>query len=381
MRIGLDLFALVPKAGRGAGVHRYATGLVQGLYELDDDHEYVLFVNRLNAPMFPVGGRFEHHVVSLPPQRQVWPFRILWQQLLLPIQARRHRLDVVHFPFETAAALMGRAYVVTIHDVIPDVYYPKHHPRSIPKVKSKYLFQAKHRAASRAAAIICPSQASANELVRHHGLSREAIVVIPEAPAKHFFGKDGDPPRGSSDERPYILSVVSLSPHKNIEGVVRAFVRARADYDLPHELRIVGMLGNGSRPVEQYLAEACAHDHGVRYLGFVDEDELISLYRGADMLLHLPYVEGFGFPPIEAMAMGVPVVASDVASVPEVCGDAALLVPPDDVDAAARAVGRIAGNGQVSARMREAGRRRAREFSWRKTAEATRAVYERVLGS
>ena len=99
--------SLVPGMGRGGGFHRYATRLVQGLFELEDDHQYILFVNRLGGDFFPSGKRFTKVVVPLPPHRRVWPFRILWQQVLLPTYIRRLRLDTIHFPFDTATFFPG----------------------------------------------------------------------------------------------------------------------------------------------------------------------------------------------------------------------------------------------------------------------------------
>lgn len=364
--------------GRGGGFHRYATSLVRALHAAADNHEYVLFVNRSAQSLFPAGGRFEKVVVPLPPQRQVWPFRIVWQQLLLPLYVRRFRLELVHYPFDTATILPGCPYVVTMHDLIADVHYPTRFPGSISRIKSAYLLRAKRLAARRAAAVICPSEATAKDVVKHYGVARERITVIPEAPAHQFVeAAQGERDRNNGSPA-YVLSVVSLSTHKNVETLVRAFARARASYGFPHELCIVGMPGTGSRRIRRFLAHAVPSDVPVRYMGYLEESALAKMYREAALLAYIPWVEGFGLPPLEAMALGVPVVASNVSSLPEVCGSAALLVPPGDVDAVAEAIGRVLTDETVAKRLSDAGRCHAGKFSWAQVARETRALYQRV---
>src|SRR5436309_1425097 len=143
LRIGIDLFPLVPGVGRGAGYHRYAVELVAALARLDDAHRYVLFVNRRNAQLFPSAGRFTQVMALLAPEREVWPLRLAWQHVLLPRRARRLGLDVLHSPFDTAPLRLPCPSVVTVHDLIADVFYPAHFPGQVSFVKARYLFYAK----------------------------------------------------------------------------------------------------------------------------------------------------------------------------------------------------------------------------------------------
>ncbi|MSR05444.1 MAG: glycosyltransferase [Gemmatimonadetes bacterium] len=378
LRIGIDLFQLVPGAGRGAGFHRYTTGLVSGLSELDDDHQYFLFVNRLNAGMFPSGPRFRHVVIHLPPSRSAWPFRLWWHHGLLPLLANRYRLDVMHFPMDTASFALGRPYVVTIHDLIADVFYPNNYPESVSWLKARYLYLAKQHSGRHARAVICPSKATARGVRKHYGVPPERTVVIPEA-IHHLFYEDGKP-NPDPAPRPYILAVASLSPHKNLHTTVRAFLWAREAYHLPHELVIIGMRGTDAGPIERYLAAERGRGLPVRYLGFVDDRTLREAYHGASLLVYVSQVEGFGLPPLEAMASGTPVIASNISSLPEVCGDAARLVSPDDTEGLSTAIGDILTNPALARRLTEAGRERARNFSWLETARQTREVFERVAG-
>jgi len=381
MRIGIDLFSLVPAVGRGGGYHRYVTALVNGLRDLATHDEYVLFTNRLNASMFPRDGRFSQVVVRLPPQRAVWPFRLASQHALVPLLASQHKLDVLHFPMDTAAFRTRIPYVVTINDLIADVYYPAHYPQSVSPLKSRYLFAAKRRSAHRAARVICPSHATAVDVQRHYGVAADRITVIADGVDWKLFGENGGEDGGGRrvSDPPYVLSVISLSPHKNVETLIHAFTRARERYRLPHELHLIGMAGTDASPVTSAINRAVEAGVPIRYLGFVPEPELVAAYRGASLFVFLSHIEGFGLPPLEAMASGIPVVSSNASSLPEVCGDAARLVSPVDVEGAAEAIAGVLRDPQLSARLAAAGRARAGQFSWDETAQKTRDVYWRVL--
>jgi len=376
MRIGIDLFALVPSEGRGAGFHRYVRSLVSALGQIQHDHLFYIFANRLNAGMFPSDGRFIRKVITLPPRRGAWPARLVWQHSLLPVVARRYGLDVVHFPMDTASLTLALPYVVTIHDLIADLYYPEHFPRSQSWFKARYLHFAKRRAALGARVVICPSRTTAELVRRHYGVPAERITVIPHA-ASHF-SRDGEPRPSSGRNPPYILSVVSLSPHKNIATLVRAFALAREQFRLPHELRIVGMRGTDPAPIERFLADQAASGLPVRYLGFIEDEQLRAAYAGADLFVYVSLVEGFGLPPLEAMASQVPVVASNTSSLPEVCAGAARLVTPTDPGAVAAAIGEVLTTPELSARLRAAGKRRAAELSWLETARRTLEAYQQA---
>jgi glycosyltransferase involved in cell wall biosynthesis len=372
MRIGIDLFPLVPGSGRGGGFQRYAERLLAAMQDLPPKHQYYLFVNRHNSALFPESDNFKHVRIPLPPHRWVWPFRLAWLHLLLPALAWRYRLELVHFPFDTAPIFLRSPFVVTILDLITDVYYPSHYPGSVNPLKAYYLRQVKRRSGHRAQVVICLSQATALELERHYGIPANKISVIPLA-ADGFI----DAHRIHSNP-PYILSIVSLSPHKNITGVIQAFARARAQYGLPHELRLIGMRGTDARRIERTINAGVTHGLPLRYLGYVGEDELVKNYAGADLLVFLSYVEGFGLPPLEAMAAGVPVIASNASSLREVCGDAAVLVDPDDVEAAAASIGRVLQDPEFAAKLTAAGLKRARAFSWTQCAAMTVLAYERA---
>ena len=376
LTIGIDLFPLVPDVGRGGGFHRYAIELAAALARLGDDHRYVLFVNRRNADLFPSGGRITQVVAPLAPEREVWPLRLAWQHLLLPRAVARLGLDVLHSPFDTAPLRVPCPSVVTVMDLITDVFYPAHFPGAVSTAKARYLFHAKRHAARHARTVICASRATADEVVRHYAVAAEKIRVVPLGADHSARGAVRPSLDAPAQTRPYILSVVSLSPHKNVAGLLEAFRIARERFGVPHELHLVGMPGTGAGRVQRSLADAMSSGLPVRALGYVDEETLRAEYAGASLLAFVPLVEGYGLPPLEAMALGVPVVASAVSSVPEVCGDAAVLVDPRDAGAVADAMGRALTEPALAERLRGAGLARAGQLTWEATARATREVYE-----
>jgi glycosyltransferase involved in cell wall biosynthesis len=376
MRIGLDLFPVVPGAGRGGGFARYTTGLVNALRDLGTADQYVLFTNPLNSSMFPSDENVTQVVVPLPPQRSLWPLRLAWQHALLPHLVRRHGLELMHFPMDTASLRIGVPYVVTTNDLIADVYYPTHYPGAVSPLKARYLFLSKRRSARRAHHVICPSRATADDVTRHYGVRPEAISVIWDGVDEALFGVE-EPCR--SDRTPYVLSVVSLSPHKNIETLIAAFSLARQRFRLPHELHLIGMPGTDASPVTRAIRRAMDAGVPIRYLGFVADEVLTAAYVDASLFAFLSYIEGFGLPLLEAMASGTPVVASNVSSAPEICDDAAWLVSPNDVEGAAEGIGQVLTTPGLASRLSAAGRKRAKQFSWARTARNTHEVYCRVV--
>lgn len=170
----------------------------------------------------------------------------------------------------------------------------------------------------------------------------------------------------------------TLEPRKNLAGLFRAFATARSASRLDHDLVLVGGMGWGVGETMR-LPEALGIRVRVRVLGYVPERDLPGIYAAAQMLVYPSLNEGFGLPPLEAMAVGVPVITSDRSSLPEVVGDAAVQVDPTSDEAIAEAMVRLAHDADLRARLSEAGRRRAQQFTWAATARRTLQVYERAL--
>jgi glycosyltransferase involved in cell wall biosynthesis len=259
--------------------------------------------------------------------------------------------------------------LVTIHDIL-HVAMPRYMPGLHKRLYARALLTAVRRKAS---AVICDSRFTADELMRVVGVPASKIEVIHLGVDEAWFAVAE---RTSPEEKPYFIFVGNVKAHKNVAGLVNAFGRV-AD-KIPHHLVIVGKKEGfitGDRTVEASAAEL---GERVKFTGHVD-DALLRRYVASAQALVLPsFYEGFGFPPLEAMACGCPAIVSDRASLPEVCGDAALYCNPDDVEDIAARMLEVAGNEALRAQLREKGLARAREFTWDRCARETLAVIERL---
>jgi len=332
-----------------------------------------VYANPLNADWVPSSKGVCRHIVPLPPQRELWPFRLFWQHVLFPVRAALDRLDLVHFLFDTSWIWGPVPSVVTIHDTISDVYYPTRFPGAVPDLKARYLFRAKRHAARTSRAVICPSHATAEGVTEAYGLRRGHVRIVPEGVRIRSLDIAADKTvRGD-----YVLTVASLSPDKNIGTLIRAMRRLGEQYGIRRPLHIIGMPGAAPHVVRSELGEVRGVD--VVYRGWVSDNELQRAYRECAAFAFVPLVEGFGLPPLEAMAGGAPVVASAVSSLQDVCGEAALLVAPEDEDAIADALRKVLYDPVLRNSLISRGRQQVRLFPWSATAERTIAVYREVL--
>ena len=288
-------------------------------------------------------------------------------------QARRAHADVVHAP--AYGPLRSRTpYVMTIHDVLPIV-----RPQLFPYVIRAHFSLTTRRSAMRAACVITDTVYGREQLGDVLGLPSDRVVSVPLG-ADERFSPGPAAPQLLRDrfgiDRPYVLCVGTLEPRKNLVAALRAVERAQLAPDVM--LVVAGGRGWRNAEFERALEET---DVPVAMTGRVSDDELVELYRGAECLLFPSLWEGYGLPPLEAMATGCPVIASERPTVPEVVGDAGVLVDPEDVDAIAEALRSVVGDGARSDELRRKGLARAAELTWERTAEETVGVYRRVVGA
>jgi glycosyltransferase involved in cell wall biosynthesis len=292
--------------------------------------------------------------------------------------ARRLGLDAVHDPTGTMSLLLtSAARILTIHDAIPYTY-----PCSSTRL-DWFIHHAWLPWAVRAAdAVLTDSARSREDIVTHLHVAPERVVVVPLAADRRFRPMEAvevDPVlRRYGVERPYILYVGSLEARKNLPRLLEAYARLR-QWSARWTLVIVGARRVKASPIFEAARRLCLEPH-VRFTGYVDDDHLPALYAGADLFVFPSLYEGFGLPVLEAMASGTPVVTSNTSSLPEVAGDAALMVDPTCVEALAEAMQRVLSDENFRAALRQRGLQRAAGFSWERTARETVAVYEKVLG-
>ncbi len=372
MRIAFDATS-IPRLMAGAGV--YTDNLIRGLARVDDENEYVVFAKtdafdglaREHSSFRVVRGGGKSHAT-----------RLVWEQLVLPAQLRAQHIDVLHSPHHTTPMIVaGCRRVVTFHDLTFFIL-----PERYPRRRLAYFRSVSWASAKAARMLICPSKAVQNDIVRILHTPPEKVRTIAEAaaPAFRIIEDKTVLDRLRYDhllpER-YILSVGSLEPGKNRTTLLKAFADVRGR-GVEQKLVVTGQrawkYGEDFR-----LAEELGLKGQVVFTGYVAPEEMPALYNAADLFVFPSLYEGFGLPVLEAMACGVPVVTSNVSSIPEVAGDAALLVDPRDAKALADAIEHALRDGDVHSMLRQRGLERAATFSWEKAARETIAVYEEAL--
>lgn len=288
--------------------------------------------------------------------------------------ARRAGAQLVHLPTPAPVRAGGMPLVVTVHDLLP-LRHPEWFTRQTRAHTRLYMPFVR-----KAARLIVPSQYTRAEVIELLRVPPDRVVVIPMARAARFAPRVVDRNRLAAEfgiGGRYVLAAGTLEPRKNLVAVLRAFRRvAEAVPDV--DLVIAGGRGWRNDAFEAELGGARVADR-VRLTGFVSDERLVDLYAGAACFVFPSLAEGFGLPPLEAMACGTPVIASDCTALPEVVGDAALLVDPQDPRTLAAQVLRVLEDSQLAAGLREAGLERARDFTWAATATATARIYKEAL--
>lgn len=359
------------------GYERYASSLLQALGELTGDHQMVVFTERTyGARVLPEGARMERHAPATLP---LFIAKVLLQdQTYWPFLMRRTGVDVVHSPIFAGMTRAPRPYVLTVHDMIPI-----RAPATLTPMAAWYWRTVLPRAVARADRIITVSEFSRGEICDHFGLPPERVVSIPLGVAPRFRPLQHPEQRRGIRDRyrlapPFLLFVGIASPRKNIDRLVSAFAQLPPSVRGDAELLLVGPPGWRSASLRRLLAGP-AGQH-VRHLGVVPEDDLPGLYSLAQGAVNLSSYEGFGLPALEALACGTPLVCANAGAFPEVVQDCAILVDPRDEAAVRDALTKLLRADSDLRNRSERGVRRATEFTWERTAQATLAVYRDLTG-
>jgi glycosyltransferase involved in cell wall biosynthesis len=383
LRIGIDArFLTHPQKG---GFKTYTENLVTALSEVDSRNEYVLYLDRLpqEQAKLPVGLNVSHRVVP-----GLAPFiGMAWrEQVSLPCRASTDGLDLFHSPCLTAPLRLKCPRVVTIHDMIW-----RHPPRTAGNGRSsarRILMQWYYRliplhAARKASLVITVSRASKDRIVKSLAIPQSRVLVTYEAAPRIFrkineersikaaLGKYGLPPR-------FILGIGSADPRKNVQTLLRAYASMAPKLQESHQLAII--LTHSSMGINfLQQAHALGLTGRVRFLENVPDNDLVLLYNAAILFVFPSVEEGFGLPLLEAMACGVPVIASDNSSFPEIAADAAILVEAQNADAIGSAMTEVLTHESIRQNLRARGFQRAGSFSWERCALQTIRGYEQAL--
>ncbi len=354
---------------RSAGISGYIVRLLQHL-PTDDALRYVVLTGT---------GELADRL-TLPVRRSAWTterpiVRILWEQLVLPSVLRELNVALLHAPAFGGPLLSSVAHIDTVHD-LSFLRYPHFFPRR----KRFYLSWLTRWSCRRAAAVIAVSKFTAQEVVQLLGVPESRVHVIYHGVEPHFHPLPAEDVaqfriQHHVPER-YILYLGTLEPRKNLITLLRAYAKLRMpDVDLV-------LAGGKGWLYEGIFAEVerLGVQARVHFPGYVPDVLLPLWYNAAEVATYVSWYEGFGLPVLEAMACGTPTVVSEATSLPEVAGDAALLVPPDDADAISEGLRRCLNDESLRTQLVPAGLERAACFNWRTTAQQTTDLYKTILG-
>ena len=366
MHIGID--CRLPSYRMG-GISRYTLQLIQALERIGGEERYTIFHKYDEKRSFlpPQGGRFSRSDLLTPAHHRL-------ERIALTIELLRHRLDVFHSPDFIPPALATARRIITIHD-LTFLYYPD----LLTAEARRYYADQIEWAVTVVDHIIADSDATRNDIIRLLGVVPERVTTIHLA-ADDTFSTDYDPTAIRQTAREYgvgegfLLFVGTLEPRKNLGMLLGAYHRLRKERGVIVPLVLVGSKGWFYENIFQEIARLDLAD-SVRHLTGIPDVKLAHLYRAAGVLVFPSWYEGFGLPALEAMHGGCPVVCANRGSLPEVVGNAGILLDPDDADGWVGAIEKVLRDSALAEQMRLAGLAQARKFSWDKTAEATLAIY------
>ncbi len=370
MRIALDA---IPLVAAKTGIGHYTDALAEWLARVHTDHQYEL-ISPFDFEFDPCHGTPANLSKKYIPVRSI--FR-KWWLIGLPSFLQISPVDLFHGTNYCVPVFAPCPTIVTVHDMSLLAQSGTHESENVRRGKRRLPIMIR-----RAKMIIAPSEWTKQEIIRHLGTKPEKIRVIPEA------ARDKMKPLLPEEQTavlykhgirsPYLLFVGTIEPRKNLVTLVRAYHELLRE--TPHQPQLVMCGGRGWLEDDVFrLVEELKLQDQVRFTGYVDDADLPALYSGAEAFVYPSIYEGFGLPPLEAMACGTPVITSNVSSLPEVVGEAGLLHDPQDHRALTRHFVTLLGDRAASDKLQRAGLTQASLFSWERAARETQSLYDEVF--
>lgn len=374
MRIGANLLFLLPNIV--GGTETYAISLLNAMSQIDQENEYCIYINKESEHLgLPSIQNFNKSVCSIQARNR--GSRYLWEQMVLPFQAKAQNLDLIHSFGYVQPLHPPCASIVTIHDL-----NFQNLARWMPFKKRMVLGFFVSHSAKRADHIITVSEFSKRQIVEILDIPEDKVTVTYNAVRKREH-------RPQSFEivsekyglrQPYILALSSFSPHKNMASLIKAFAILRK-----REFRDLRLVVAGHPPNDKRLLELLVKDReildAVIFTGYVEDDVLPTLYAHAEAFVFPSLYEGFGIPVLEAFMYGAPVACSNVAALPEIAGDAAFYFDPTKVEEMADVIGQLLCSEELRKSLVNHGKEQVAKFTWEETARKTLGIYKKVAGN
>lgn len=362
MKIVIDCFKQVKGVGKSVGIYNLTVCLVINLAksqktskeEYIRETELVVLGNKYNRQDFAIPGVKFVEIKRWDPLNKI--HCVLWELFEVALICKKIKADRVMFPRGYDALIHPVKDIVTINDLIP-YYYAKHFPDTFNRIENTYIMMRLKAAAKHSHHIITLSEASKEDIVNTFKINAKKISVI-------NCGLTDTPHRIYDVEKPYICAGTSRLPHKNAVGILKAYERYFEKTKEPLPIVITGISDTSCYHLPENIRKM------ITCIDFIkDDNEFYSYTANSKLFLYLSLIEGFGFPPIEAMQMGVPVICSNSTSIPEAVGDSAVLVDPDDPEQVADAMIRILQDEDLQRELVIKGQENIKRFTWEKIAK------------
>lgn len=359
MKVVIDCFKQVKGAGKSIGIYNVALSLVSNLsMEREKTNnpeikssEIIVLGNKYNQLDFDIPGIQFVEVTNYDPLNKMQC--VHWELFGVSKVCKKLNADKVLFPRGYCALNHPVEDIVLIHDLIP-FYYDEHFPGVFNRMENAYIMFRLKQSAKSARKIITISEASKTDILKYCGVNEGKITVINNAcnAVDYVVHKD-------NSIKPYICAVTSGLPHKNANGILKSYEEYRKLTNAPIDLHVIGIDDNYKTDISEETRE---HIHFHKFIK--DNNNMYKLISNAEMFIFLSLIEGFGLPPIEAMQLGVPVICSNTSSLPEVVGDAAILVDPNDFNAVGKAIFNLQKNEEKRQELVHKGKENVKRFSW-----------------
>ena len=379
MKIGINVLFITYDRG---GSKTYILNLLKNLIHLDKKNQYYLFIAGYNKNLFE-SYKNQLYIIEIPMKKYNTLLRFLMEQIYLPILARKYKIDLLFSPGNMGIIFTPIKQILVIHALLIFSKLKKKSKikRSNPFIENfrKILIIASIRKANR---IIVVSDFTKKCLKNEFYASKNKIKVISEGvDSEHFQKIPSDTCKTKEIYGPYILSVGILFRYKNIDKIIQAFSILKKTKKIPHSLVIVGRDHNNNLKYLETLTENLGLGKWVYFRKQISYETLPVYYKYADLFVFPSQIESFGLPTLESMASGTPVIASNRTSIPEIVGDAGLIVNPDNINELANAIFEVLKNKKLREKLIQKGSARVKDFSWEKTAQQTLKVFKEVMES